>query len=126
MKTLTQTTDQSLRKTSNHTLKIEKDLAKKEEQLKASIDRVEKSLSLMFTTKTIEIEGSLSQTIYMLSDTNSRMSKNTHDIFERIDRLMETEQIKEFFTYQLDHTLAPIRHEFKKDFLSLQSEFLEM
>jgi len=54
------------------------------------------------------------------------MSKNTHDIFERIDRLMETEQIKEFVTYQLDHTLAPIRHEFKKDFLSLQSEFLEM
>lgn len=126
MKTLTQTTDQSLRKTSNHTLKIEKDLAKKEEQLKASIDRVEKSLSLMFTTKTIEIEGSLSQTIHMLSDTNSRMSKNTHDIFERIDRLMETEQIKEFVTYQLDYTLAPIRHEFKKDFLSLQSEFLEM
>lgn len=52
------------------------------------------------------------------------MSRDTQDIYERLNRLMETDKIQEFVTYQLEHTFAPIRQEFKKDFLSLETEFL--
>lgn len=52
------------------------------------------------------------------------MSRDTQNIYERLDRLMETDKIQEFVNYQLEQTFSPIRQEFKKDFLSLESEFL--
>jgi Na+/phosphate symporter len=88
MRALGGQTENNVRKNASHVLKLEKDLTKKEEQLKTQIERSEKSTMNQLSNRTQELDNQLKLVKEGLGDTNNQLSKAVYDLNGRIDQFM--------------------------------------
>ena len=120
MRQLSNTQDTTTRKLTAAIAKNEKDLGKKEEQLKSLIDRMEKHLTTNFTQKTNDLEAMCWRNRDAANDINNKFGKELHDVGSRLDNMMTSVQIKEHVEYALDHSLALVRQEYKEDLFRVE------
>ena len=95
--------DTSTRKLTAAIAKTDKDLTKKEEQLKQLIERMEKHITSNFTQKTTDLESMCWRNRDSTNDLNNKFGKEIHDIQFKMDNsMMTSQQIKEHVEYALD------------------------
>ena len=103
MRQMGNASDTSTRKLTAAIAKNEKDLTKKEDQLKSLIDRMEKHLTSNFTQKTNDLEAMCWRNRDSTNDLNNKFGKEIHDITFKMDTsMMTSQQIKEHVEYALD------------------------
>lgn len=95
-------TENNQRKAGSQLTKVEKDLQKKEEQLRAGIERSEKHLVGMMQQKFHETESVMSHLKETLNDVITQVNKATHDFNERIDLFMDGDQIRDHVQWTID------------------------
>ena len=66
-------------------------MIKKEELLKALIERSDKHLTATFNAKTHEIEQNLHSTRHQLGDMNTHFTKSMMDFHDRLENFMDAD-----------------------------------
>lgn len=114
--------ENNARKALTYCQKIEKDLLKKEADLKLLVEKSEKLVQQSLAMKAHDLEMSIRSNTMKLADLTKDVSKTNHEFASRLSTFMNGEEVSKFINYQVEEQLGVIRREFKEDFFKLNVE----